>query len=48
MFGVTRAFALTQQGEQVSYADYCGYVELCRTSKQNYDWTQLSDYGIHK
>ncbi len=46
MFGVTRAMALAQ-GERASRADYCGYVEISRTSKQNYDWTKLSYSGIH-
>ncbi len=46
MFCVTQAIALT--GDQVSFTDYCGYVEMSRSSKQKYDWKKVKTFGIEK
>ncbi|XP_064399217.1 uncharacterized protein LOC135345705 isoform X1 [Halichondria panicea] len=46
MFCVTQAIALT--GDQVSFTDYCGYVEMSRSSKQKYDWKKVKTFGIEE
>lgn len=47
MYAVTQALAMTRS-EQCSdmYADYCGYVEMTRTSKQSHRWQKQTTFSI--
>ena len=48
MFGVTQAEALTkgEQYNQVSYADYCSFVEMSRTAQDKHDWKLVTIDGV--